>query len=241
MSMISRRPSAHEARLASPRSVVERKPLQDRSKKTRELLLAAAYRVFVRDGFESAQIDTIAREAGRTKGAVYAHFENKEHLFLSLLEQRIRAVAEQMDAVVAAEDDPARSIDLFRAALTDLGDPEWAILNLELKLYAMRHPQAAERIRIAFRRIHDGEAAGIVSKRLSDGRPATGRLSALWGIMSAIVLDMNFDPDLLSRKEARLILGEVFDGLFHRGERVSEQVTSKHSSLANRPKRPKSK
>ena len=31
---------------------------------------------------------TIAAAAGRTKGAVYAHFKNKEDLFLALFEQR---------------------------------------------------------------------------------------------------------------------------------------------------------
>jgi hypothetical protein len=40
------------------------------------------------------------------------------------------------------------------------------------------------------------------------------KLSALWSIVSAIVLDLHFDPDVMSRREASLLLGEVFDGLF---------------------------
>ena len=31
--------------------------------------------------------------------------------------------------------------------------------------------------------------------------------------MSAIVLDLTFDPDVMSRREAGLLLGEVFDGV----------------------------
>jgi hypothetical protein len=39
-------------------------------------LLDAAETIFVRDGYERAQIETIAAEAGRTKGAVYAQGGN---------------------------------------------------------------------------------------------------------------------------------------------------------------------
>ena len=45
-----------------------------RTKETRKLLLEAAEKVFIRDGFEKAQVAQIAAAAGRTKGAVYAHF-----------------------------------------------------------------------------------------------------------------------------------------------------------------------
>jgi AcrR family transcriptional regulator len=37
----------------------------------------------VRDGYEKAQVAQIAAAAGRTKGAVYAHFRNKCANFLS--------------------------------------------------------------------------------------------------------------------------------------------------------------
>ena len=187
--------------------------VQDRSKKTRELLLEAAYRVFVRDGFERAQVDAIAKEAGRTKGAVYAHFENKEHLFLSLLVQRTLETASRFDALVARESDPARFLNALREGMTELSDPAWSILNLELKLYAIRHPSAAKRLRSTFRRIHERDT-GVVAQHLAGDSRVTSKLSAMWTIVSAIVLDMNFDPELMTGLEAKVVIGEVFDGLF---------------------------
>ncbi|MGA3242612.1 MAG: TetR/AcrR family transcriptional regulator, partial [Bryobacteraceae bacterium] len=65
-----------------------KKETQARTKETRKLLLEAAEEIFVRDGFEKAQVAQIAAAAGRTKGAVYAHFRNKEDFFLALFEER---------------------------------------------------------------------------------------------------------------------------------------------------------
>ena len=62
---------------------------QVRSRATQLALLDAAEKVFLRDGFELAQIDVIAAEAGRTRGAVYTHFESKADLFLSVMRRRM--------------------------------------------------------------------------------------------------------------------------------------------------------
>ena len=55
------------------------KPLnknEQRTRETRELLLRSAESIFVRDGYERAELGEIATLAGRTKGAIYAHFKS---------------------------------------------------------------------------------------------------------------------------------------------------------------------
>jgi AcrR family transcriptional regulator len=54
--------------------------------RTRAALIASARRVFGRDGFNGANLATIAREAGLTKGAVYSNFDTKADLFLAVLD-----------------------------------------------------------------------------------------------------------------------------------------------------------
>ena len=49
---------------------------------TREKLLASAYEVMAREGYEGASIDRIAEEAGFSKGAFYSNFDSKEEIFL---------------------------------------------------------------------------------------------------------------------------------------------------------------
>ncbi len=188
-------------------------PVQDRSKETKALLLEAAYRVFVREGFEGAQIDAIASEAGRTKGAVYAHFENKEHLFISLMEHRTRETAKRIDVLVAGCTTRDQFVAVFHAAITDLPDPDWAILNLELKLFAIRHPATAKRLKQTFRKIHQ-HAASAVAERLQGETMVAIKLAALWTIVSAVVLDLKFDAKFMSKQQARILLSEVLDGIF---------------------------
>jgi AcrR family transcriptional regulator len=59
-----------------------------RTKETRELLLRAAGTIFVRDGYEGAELGEIASLAGCTKGAIYCHFKSKEDLFIALFAER---------------------------------------------------------------------------------------------------------------------------------------------------------
>lgn len=71
-----------------------KEPVQERSKKTREKILDAAKELFAENGFEEATTHSIAEKAGISVGGLYAHFKNKEEIFLNVLEQRSREVYE---------------------------------------------------------------------------------------------------------------------------------------------------
>src|SRR5918998_5748341 len=61
---------------------------------TRERLLDAAARVFELKGYEGATVAQIAREAGVTTGAIYAHYGSKGELLVDALRtNRERATA----------------------------------------------------------------------------------------------------------------------------------------------------
>src|ERR1700723_3470988 len=45
-------------------------------------VLAAAVRVFARDGYRSAHMSDVAREAGLSEAAIYRYVESKEGLFV---------------------------------------------------------------------------------------------------------------------------------------------------------------
>jgi AcrR family transcriptional regulator len=62
---------------------------------SRAQLLEAAARVFARRGYRDASMNEIAAAAGFSKGALYWHFESKEELFFTLLDDlddRLRAL-----------------------------------------------------------------------------------------------------------------------------------------------------
>lgn len=56
------------------------------SESLREKILWSAREVFMEQGYERASMDAIAKRAKTTKRTVYAHFENKQTLFLAVFE-----------------------------------------------------------------------------------------------------------------------------------------------------------
>lgn len=189
---------------------------QVRSKATQLALLTAAEKVFLRDGFELAQIDVIAAEAGRTRGAVYAHYEGKADLFLSVLRWRFSGTDERGKVYQAKEVTRGMSPrEAFRKYYVKLHEPSWAILLLEFKLYALRRPREQKQLRRLYHELLHGPAAEKVYELgpHPNGLDAETRFSALMSFVSGVVLDMMFDPGFTNLQQARTLLGGVFDSL----------------------------
>ncbi|MGW4033980.1 ScbR family autoregulator-binding transcription factor [Streptomyces sp. NPDC004838] len=61
---------------------------QDRAIRTRQSILAAAAKVFEERGYQASTITEILAAAGVTKGALYFHFQSKEHLAQGVLAEQ---------------------------------------------------------------------------------------------------------------------------------------------------------
>src|ERR1700689_3567012 len=57
-------------------------------------ILEAAFVEFSRNGYASTALDQIAEQAGVTKGTIYVYFENKEHLFISMVREITKGATE---------------------------------------------------------------------------------------------------------------------------------------------------
>ncbi|MFD9081934.1 ScbR family autoregulator-binding transcription factor [Streptomyces erythrochromogenes] len=62
---------------------------QDRAVRTRRAILEAAAVVFEDRGYDAAKLTDIVRLAKVTKGALYFHFESKEHLAQAVIEAQV--------------------------------------------------------------------------------------------------------------------------------------------------------
>lgn len=69
---------------------------KEEAQETREAILAAAAKIFVERGVAQSSLDSIAKEAGFTRGAVYWHFQNKLEIFRALHEQLYTSTIEQI-------------------------------------------------------------------------------------------------------------------------------------------------
>jgi AcrR family transcriptional regulator len=61
----------------------------ERQAQTRQEILDAAARVFVKRGFSGSSVEEISAEAGYTRGAFYSNFRSKNELFVELLHDRV--------------------------------------------------------------------------------------------------------------------------------------------------------
>jgi AcrR family transcriptional regulator len=187
-----------------------RKP-QQRTAITRSLLLRSAEQVFARVGYEKAQVEQIAEAAGFSKGALYAHFKSKEELFLALYQEKeANALAKLRNALDSASTHETK-IEAFRSFYIDLSkDKEWALIGLEVKLFARRYPEVRERIRQMDKQVGDSINLAL-TQLLGNSVLAAGE--ALGGIYSALVLEADLEPDVLSQRKMRAMLGTVFDAV----------------------------
>ncbi len=193
---------------------------QLRTRETRKRLLDAAEQVFVRDGYEAAQLDEIAARADRSKGAVYTHFKSKEDLFLALFEHRTRSTVDRLMEGLRGCTTRKESMAAFREFYLGLmSDRSWPIITLEFKLFALRHPEWKERLRKAFEMAkppRDEAGETRMFGRLSREQKTENELAlaSLGPVFSGLILESYFEPEVLSEKGLRRILGRIFDSLF---------------------------
>ncbi len=191
---------------------------QERAGITRARLIQSAEKVFARDGFEAAKLEEIAKDAGHTRGAVYANFDSKEDLFLALLEReissRIAALEREMDKVHEPEAKLRVMRDFF---MTKTLDRRWCLLSLEFKLFAVRHPEVKQRLAAMHRRFVAprvgflDEIMRALGRELPASAHATGVSLAALG--NSLTLEHMLDPTLMPEADLSRIMSNFFDSL----------------------------
>ncbi|MGA8440199.1 MAG: helix-turn-helix domain-containing protein [Candidatus Sulfotelmatobacter sp.] len=178
---------------------------------TRSLLLSAAEQIFARVGYEKAQLEEIAEAAGFSKGALYAHFKSKEDLFLALYETKTASSLSKLRHSLNNAPTREGKIDAFRSFYIDLSkEKAWARIILEVKLFITRYPEIRERLRQIDGHVGDSIEGALIQLF---GKSARAAGEALGGIFSALVLEADLEPDVLSERKMRAMLGTIFDAL----------------------------
>lgn len=144
---------------------VERLTPERRRQLTRDALIAAATEVFTRKGLQAASLEEIADAAGFTKGAIYSNFGSKEELLHAVIghvkEMGLAGIADALDADgwVDAKHGAAAAAKPWERLLGRSED--LLALSLELRLYALRNPEAQERVAELEREVSD-HLAGFI-------------------------------------------------------------------------------
>ncbi len=104
-----------------------KRPLQERSKETVEIVLKAAGQVFQRQGYAAGTTDRIAERAGVSVGTLYQYFPNKDSILALLAERHIDEGFKLVEAKLA------ESLTWTTSGLTDAAPPSASGTSVEEK------------------------------------------------------------------------------------------------------------
>lgn len=195
---------------------------QEQKQETRRRLLEAATRLLGERGYRAASIDGVAEEAGLTKGAVYAHFENKEDLFFAcfdaFLSRRMRelAAAGGPGAEPRSPEQVSREVGgLFELFMGER--LEWFRVFLDFLSHAAESASLRARLAPRLAEIR-AVVAGLVeaqSKALGQPLPAPAEhiAAAALAITEGFALRRLADPDAYTEELHQALLGLFFGGI----------------------------
>lgn len=112
---------------------------------TRRRIMRQAASEFARLGFDQANINAIAEQAGIGKGTIYLYFENKRDLFLEMLRSIARAQLTVIRAALASDGTLQQRLERLFRAFVRLAEQESDDFNVYMSaLYGVNRAFQAE-------------------------------------------------------------------------------------------------
>jgi AcrR family transcriptional regulator len=195
----------------------DRRTQAERAADTRDALIAAARSLFANPGFADVALETIVRDAGVTRGALYHHFADKTELFAAVFEQVEGDMAARMAEAVAAarETDPVEVMRLgTRFWLDACADPEVqriVLMDAPAVLGWERWTEIGQRYNI-------GVVTSLLADAIDSGRippqpvEATA-LTMLGAVREATLYVARATNQRQARKDAGAVMDRLIDSL----------------------------
>lgn len=140
-------------------------------------IIDAATKVFARNGFYQSKIAQIAKEAGVADGTIYIYFENKDDILISLFEEQMKDVLDNMARRISTVKHPVEKLKIF--ASTHLGIIEKnkdmaEIIQVELRqsgkfMKEYKNERFQEYLDIIEDIIREGQEQGVFRKDVIPG------------------------------------------------------------------------
>jgi AcrR family transcriptional regulator len=172
--------------------------------RTRDLLITTARRLFLTEGYLPISVETVAEEAGFSRGAVYSNFGSKERLCLAVLED---LYAEETATVVALLGGPG-TLDERIDALEQwverkVGEPGWSVLSLDFAAQSRHDPELSAALEAQFARIRTAVTAMLEGQLdqlgISAALPPEALATALVGLVIGVGVQRMLEPNVSAR------------------------------------------
>jgi AcrR family transcriptional regulator len=158
--------------------------------------------VFGARGYQAATIEEIADAAGLSNGAIYYNFQNKEELFLALLDTRMQERLEHARRTLATDEPGAvkRALDEEARDITRTfkDSREWRLLLLEFVIYAARNPGFATQFQEHTRKLHAALTEildqHLTARGVTPSLPTDQLAIAITGLLNGLAIEELSDP-----------------------------------------------
>ena len=166
--------------------------------RTRALIIDAATRLFLRDGFQVTSLEQIGEEAGFTRGAVYSNFPSKTAMGIAVIDGLYERKAHDLQAALEAREGLDEWFDALAAwAEGTIGDPQWTRLEIELAAFSTHDDEYRAATAARYARMRDYWTR-LIAARFGDALPIDAET------LSVVILALGLgtgaqrsvDPDL---------------------------------------------
>lgn len=113
------------------------------SAEKRSRILDAATNEFAVKGFENGNIGTIAKKAGVSVGSLYKYFENKQDLFLTVVQHSISQMEELLNVLAVSDEDILIKVEKIIRTIQSFSRESAVLVKLYNAMTAENDPRFA--------------------------------------------------------------------------------------------------
>ena len=201
-------------------------------------IIQAATKMFARKGFYKTRISEIAMEAQVADGTVYIYFENKDDILISLFEEQMKVVIDNMVGQISKEDDPVKKLEKFALIHLQLieQNPNMAeIIQVEVRqsskfMKEYKNEKFAQYLDLIGEIVREGQENGVFKKEVIPGMAkraffgALDEMSRFWVLSSRKQYDIKTAAKQISEYFLNGIQGWCPCNQKHMGERRKKWI-----------------
>lgn len=177
----------------------------------RQEILTAARALFISQGYRGLSMNILARAVGVSKAAIYYHFQDKEELFLEVLNELLNEIELLIDQVITRETDSRKQIRALIVLILAWPPDQRSVIRLASQEMIQLSPRARQKFDRLYHEKFISKIQGILEHGIQAGelRPIDPSLAtwALLGMMypyfypahAAEIPSSSIVPDQLSR------------------------------------------
>lgn len=119
----------------------------------RARVIDAATKEFAKKGYHDASVSAIAAKAGISVGAIYKYFENKQDLFLTIIDESISRVENLLLGLAKTDEDVMIKVEKILREIISVSREEGVLINLYNSMTSINDKKLASQFATEMERI----------------------------------------------------------------------------------------